>query len=565
MSSFPELKILTCSNETAFINAFEEHTSRLVSSWMGRRLVAIKASWLMKQHKLSPTSIEALYEKSLLKVTQSGAIWAFWQMLCDQGVYLKRDRSSYHVWKYIRPLQESPSLAFKLWYKITSTSRIIFRMIGFYFGIDPRFLFGAKSFWDLEQRFTSLKNLSGALMTGAIGMYQAVHLSSVLITSLALELSTFSHLLLVSSLALFSITALGVLFYKLGQWFGGTPLEIWKCKNLTHEVSHEQEPISYGREKELSQLLSFFASPKASVALIRGEAGSGKTVLVKELARRLARDVLPPTLSRPQVFLLNGAQVNGEAYSQPTEKLNVIREQIEGYEKDIILAIDEAHVLSEACIELLKQWKDEGMRIILLTNASTDQLKEKWSKATYESLLTHTKSTSLELDGKNEDLLRKIMERHLQEHPYFEISSSDKEELIQSVIKESAAARLLTQTLLAKIAQQKAQYCHQEAILRLSQEIFDDENEIARLAQQGQWRKAQERTELLEPKLSQRDQLLQEANDRHEKMNQVTERRQRFKQLQSLMATWVQTQKIAEEQTYFLNTTCHIFSQALSS
>ncbi len=555
MLALPELKLLKCCDEVSFLKCYENHAARLTCSWLGRTIVVMKAELL------SEASLLKLFEISLLKVEEARHIWALWRRLQSRGLYLKKEKASCYLWRHIKPLQQDTALGLKLWHKITSTSRILFRMMGFYFGLDPRFLFGAKSFWDLEQRFTSLKNLAAIGVTGALGIYQAVQLSSWVVSCTGLQLSWISQAFLVTTLAVTSIVAIGVLFYQLGRWFGGTPLEVWKCKNLTHEVFHEQEPLCLAREKEIAQLLGFFSSAKSQMVLIQGQAGTGKSVLVREFARKLAQDVLPPTLVRPQVFFLNAAQINSEGYSQPSEKLSVIREQIEGYESSVILAIDEAHMLDTACVELLKHWKDEGLRLILLTNSSQESLEEKWSKATYTSFLSHTKTTTIQLEADSRELLEAMIEQFLEKNPHIALTQEAKEALIEKLLKNPSAPRILNLVLAGISCEEKARLYHQEELLKLSQEIAVREEKISQAMEKGEWLKAERISHELEEALDQRKRRFEEARDRHEAITASSKRRRTFKEMRACIGSWVQAVEDSEEVAYFLGTIQRVFTE----
>lgn len=551
MFNLPEIEILKCSSADRFISLYARHGARLTNYWLGRKIVAYKASCLRNLGAFTEEKILKTFQEVIESGASASSVWQLYKEFHQTGLYANDKESSGCVWKYLKDGTKTSSWLHHIYHQITNIARVTFRTLGYYFGFDPKYLFAAKSFWDMEQRFTSLQNLAGILVTASLGIYQAVHLSSALFTALPLQGLVWAKVLIVSAVAIASILGLGCLFYKLGKWLGGAPVELWKCKNLTFEMGKIKSSVSFGREKELAELIGCLASQSASIVMIQAEAGAGKTCLVKELARSLARDPLPSSMKRPQLFLLNAAQIDSSNFSSLVEKLEVIKDQIEGYESEIILAIDEVHLLDQPCIEQLKQWKDEGLRLIFLTNSEEKHLKERWKEA-YDSLLSHTQSTTIRLDENSKSVLEAIIEHQLSLMPHVSLDEEVKSWMIKFFAEKKGAPRLL-KMLLEKVGSMELAFqSHQEAILKLSQEINELQKQIQQESLKGSWQKAEAIVQGLQEKINERKNLLKESDSRKTSLERRRKSQEVLTQLRSHIGNWVKESKMTKKDRRFL-------------
>jgi len=99
-----------------------------------------------------------------------------------------------------------------------------------------------------------------------------------------------------------------------------------------------------GREQELDQLESILSRRRKNNAVIVGEAGVGKTVLVEGLAQRIANGSVPPSLRDAKIVSLNIADImaGSKMRGDVEEKVMAIIEEVSQAE-NTILFIDEIH------------------------------------------------------------------------------------------------------------------------------------------------------------------------------------------------------------------------------
>ena len=110
------------------------------------------------------------------------------------------------------------------------------------------------------------------------------------------------------------------------------------------------EPMT-GRERELHSLVRVLCKIKRHNAIIAGEAGSGKTALVRELARRIfLRDArLPQSILELDIFELEpmrlkaGASMVGEYEKRMRDLVGILRGA-----RNIVLFIDEIHAFFQS-------------------------------------------------------------------------------------------------------------------------------------------------------------------------------------------------------------------------
>ena len=104
-----------------------------------------------------------------------------------------------------------------------------------------------------------------------------------------------------------------------------------------------------GREKEMNFLIETLLRKNKNNPLLVGKAGTGKTAIVEELARRIEKKEITDDLLDKKIIMLDMASlVAGTKYrGEFEERLNKIIEEVI-LEKDIILFIDEIHTLVNA-------------------------------------------------------------------------------------------------------------------------------------------------------------------------------------------------------------------------
>lgn len=138
--------------------------------------------------------------------------------------------------------------------------------------------------------------------------------------------------------------------YKLYKTFnGGLPTEIPPAKNLTMHAVHEALPL-IGRDVEIEQVFQSLASSGQGVRLhplLVGSAGAGKTMIMQEVARRLALCSealnLPQSLREGFVYFCTAADLLPAHPMEGSGKFDDFFRRIRDIKTQAVVAIDEVH------------------------------------------------------------------------------------------------------------------------------------------------------------------------------------------------------------------------------
>lgn len=116
--------------------------------------------------------------------------------------------------------------------------------------------------------------------------------------------------------------------------------------NLNEESKLSNLDPVIGRDKEIENIIEILARKNKNNPLLIGEAGVGKTAIVEELARRIAKKEVPNFLYGTTIFNLNiGSLIAGTKYrGEFEEKLTKIIKELEISPK-VIVFIDEVHTI----------------------------------------------------------------------------------------------------------------------------------------------------------------------------------------------------------------------------
>ncbi len=125
-------------------------------------------------------------------------------------------------------------------------------------------------------------------------------------------------------------------------------LEIYETGTLLNEIVPLDENV-IGREKEIELIIETLLRKKKNNPLLIGDAGVGKTAIIEELTRRIARREVPDSLFDVKIVSLEmGSLVSGTKYrGEFEEKLTKIIKELEN-NSNIILFIDEIHAMVSA-------------------------------------------------------------------------------------------------------------------------------------------------------------------------------------------------------------------------
>lgn len=116
--------------------------------------------------------------------------------------------------------------------------------------------------------------------------------------------------------------------------------------NLNEESKLSNLDPVIGRDKEIENIIEILARKNKNNPLLIGEAGVGKTAIVEELARRIAKKEVPNFLYGTTIYNLNiGSLIAGTKYrGEFEEKLTKIIKELE-MSPNVIVFIDEVHTI----------------------------------------------------------------------------------------------------------------------------------------------------------------------------------------------------------------------------
>lgn len=125
-------------------------------------------------------------------------------------------------------------------------------------------------------------------------------------------------------------------------------LELLKIGKSMNDFVNSDDLV-IGRDKELSLVIETLIRKNKCNPLLVGEAGVGKTAIVEELVRKIAKKEVPAFLQNKKIVMLEmGSLVAGTKYrGEFEEKLTKVIKELEN-NPDIILFIDEIHTIANA-------------------------------------------------------------------------------------------------------------------------------------------------------------------------------------------------------------------------
>ena len=116
---------------------------------------------------------------------------------------------------------------------------------------------------------------------------------------------------------------------------------------LVEKAKNQKLDPVIGRDTEIRNVIRILSRKSKNNPVLIGEPGVGKTAVVEALAQRIASGDVPSALKDKKIFSLDmGALVAGAKYrGEFEERLKAVLEDVKGSDGEIILFIDELHLI----------------------------------------------------------------------------------------------------------------------------------------------------------------------------------------------------------------------------
>lgn len=329
--------------------------------------------------------------------------------------------------------------------------------------------FGAFNFLDTHKKFTTLweKYLLLAIMYTFF-----FEIPSRLIELLQPILVVNTKVYLVAAVI---IAATGILISAYQRWFKPIPDEIVNCTNLDKHIENGLLDPKVGQKEDIDRLIA--ALEVHDNVLLRGLSGEGKTALIHHFIQLKHEYQLPKKLQELNVFEADcGLMISNLSFGH-SELINQTKEQIEGYENQVLLFFDDFYQLASnkaAFLAFKKRFLADSPHckcIMALTNKEWEDLKALDTDYSFRR-----KTYRMKITPSNDEQIRKIIKNYqfhfAQDVPVSEgaieaiIQLSGEKDYLPEVGRAAKAEELFK----TAIGKSRAAFNHHHGLIKLGDE-----------------------------------------------------------------------------------------------
>lgn len=119
------------------------------------------------------------------------------------------------------------------------------------------------------------------------------------------------------------------------------------CQNITALAREGKLDPVIGRHEEIRRVIQILSRRTKNNPVLIGEPGVGKTAIVEGIAQRIVNNDVPESLQKKEIYSLDlGLLIAGAKYQgEFEERLKGVLKEVESNDRDVILFIDELHML----------------------------------------------------------------------------------------------------------------------------------------------------------------------------------------------------------------------------
>jgi Cdc6-like AAA superfamily ATPase len=506
-------------------------SDNIVRSWIGKRL------WIQWHLRGVPDDIKqkeitSLYQQIFKTQSNAEQVWDFWCLLAQKGVSLKSASNGLKIWQLNTRSYPGRSCE-SIISRVERCLKIYIRAMSLYFGINSRYYLSFNSYWDTAQRFESLKQLISIIFRTLISIVQATFFVAKVASWFSLPAPLIIQATLIIAIASSIFAFMTFFSKKFLSLLSVPPFELPLATCLLQQTAQVQTTRLCLAVEDLKIIISALSRATSPIIMLHGPAGSGKNCRIEELARRMNQNQVPQHFKAKRLFLLPAAELTQTTdFKSPIDKLNLVLEQMKGFEEQIILVIDECHLLESNIIEKLKSAKSNShLKIVMLTNATEELLKGKWNES-FKSLSTHCEW--IQVQDKNKEVLKEITLQYFKRDFKLHLLPKSEEFIADEFASQDGAPRKLLEELhsFSQQALEKKNRTNEESDLQI--EIDELEEQCKELRNDDRFEESKNKLIELELKYKKLEEIqekqkiikqqLQTIENFHHKKNQLRQK-----------------------------------------